>query len=137
LASPKRVAKAKRFRRRRNNGSGGLNYFLSELVDEAGAAGAGADAGVLAGADSLLVELDEASPELEEEVPASLLVSPRPDFFELLYRSAYQPPPLNDIAGAWSICSSGPPQCGHTVSGASENFRIFSMRRLHCWHSYS
>lgn len=106
-------------------------------MGEGDAAGAAVGAGVLAGADSLLVEPEEASPEPEEDAPASPFVSAEPDFFELLYRSAYHPPPLNDTAGAWINCSSGPPQCGHTVNGASENFRIFSMRRLHCWHSYS
>jgi hypothetical protein len=53
------------------------------------------------------------------------------------YRSLYHPPPLNWIAGAVSVRSIRPPQCGHSVSGASANFWIFSVRRRHSWHSYS
>jgi len=85
---------------------------LSELVDGAGAAGAALGAGALAGAAAVPAEL---SPALFGDA-ASLLVSPEPfasgdpDRFALLYRSAYQPPPLKDTAGACSNCSTGPPQ---------------------------
>jgi hypothetical protein len=53
-------------------------------VEEAGAAGAELGAGVFAGADSLLVEPEEPSPELEGDDPPSLFVSPELAFFELL-----------------------------------------------------
>lgn len=106
-------------------------------------------AGALAG---LLSELpDEAPPEPGEappedappespllEEPEELAASDLPaGFFAEEYRSAYQPPPLNDTAGALSTRSSLPPQCGHTVISGSENFWIFSTRLWHAAHSYS
>jgi hypothetical protein len=49
----------------------------------------------------------------------------------------YQPPPLNEIAAAVIVRSSGPPQCGQTVNSGSENLWIFSVRRWQEVHSYS
>lgn len=53
------------------------------------------------------------------------------------YKSLYQPPPLKETAAAVTVRSIAPAQWGQTVSGASENFWIFSTRRPHCRHSYS
>ena len=98
-----------------------------DAADGAGAAGAlGAAAGVLLG--SL------------EAAAAGFAASP--DAFAAAgfadeYRSLYHPPPEKCTAGAFSVRSSAPPQCGHAVSSGSENFWIFSVRRPHCWHWYS
>lgn len=53
------------------------------------------------------------------------------------YRSLYHPLPLNCTAGAVSVRSSSPPQCGQTVNSGSENFWIFSVWRPHWRHWYS
>lgn len=101
-------------------------YFVADPVLVA-AAGAAADAvaGVVA---SVLVASVLAAP-----AEASPPVAPSPVWavagLAEEYRSLYQPAPLNWIAGAVSVRSSGPPQCGHTVNSASENFCIFSVRR--------
>jgi hypothetical protein len=42
--------------------------------------------------------------------------------FTEAYPSLYQPPPLNEMAAAVIVRSSGPPQVGQTVRSASENF---------------
>ena len=47
------------------------------------------------------LDADELSVEPDDAVPDSFFVSAAVDDFELLlYRSAYQPPPLNETAGA-------------------------------------
>lgn len=110
-------------------------------MDPAGEAGAvdgalGAGAGEADAAMSVLppvegasvLEPDAASPALLPAVPAGLGEE---------YRSLYHPEPLNWIAGAVRVRSRVPPQWGQVVRGASENFWIFSTRRLHCWHWYS
>jgi hypothetical protein len=68
---------------------------LSELVDEAG------DAGAELGAGAFDVEAElVAEPSLAPAaVPVPVFASPDPDGFALLYRSAYQPPPLKETAG--------------------------------------
>ena len=111
-----------------------LNYFLSEDEVEEGAAGAAAGVALLL---SVEVEAAAAGAALES-LELSLFEPPlaADGFFEP-YPSANQPPPLNCIAGAEITRSSLPPQCGHTVISASENFWIFSVRLWHCVHSYS
>ena len=101
---------------------------------EAGAA-AGADA-VAAGAVSAFAA--GVPPALSPA--AAWLELPSPELAGGLadeYKSLYQPEPLNCTAGAVKVRSSVPPQCGHTVSSASENFWIFSVRRWQAVHWYS
>jgi len=73
----------------------------------------------------------------EEEVEVPALDAPVAGFLEEEYRSAYQPPPLNETAGAVSTRSSVPLQWGQIVISGSENFWIFSMCFLQAVHSYS
>ena len=100
--------------------------------------GAGAGVGVLGAAAAVESPPDEAG-----ELGGAAALESLPDSLfdalgaELPYPSAYQPPPLKEIAGAEMTRSSGPPQCGQMVISVSENFWIFSVCRLHCWHSYS
>lgn len=84
---------------------------------------------VAAGAAGLLSLADEVVEE-DDSAEEEALAAP-PDFFapDEEYRSAYQPPPLNCTAGAEIVFSRRPPQCGHSVKGASENFWIFSTLR--------
>ena len=106
---------------------------------EAGVLGAGLGAGLAAGVAAVLPSALAGAP---SPPPPAAGAAVSPDFSVPAgpgeeYRSLYHPEPLNWIAGAVRVRSRAPPQCGQVVSGASENFWIFSTRRLHCWHWYS
>ena len=119
----------------------GIRYFLS-VLDVAGAAGAVVALGALgveAGFDSLPdaaeASLDGAAVVPESPLPS--LASLDDDGLALAYPSLNQPPPLKEMAAAETTRSSGPPQYGHSVISASENFWIFSVCFLHRLHLYS
>lgn len=113
--------------------------YVDEGVDDGlgddGAAEEALAAGAAAGAASDLFGAEAVSaPSLwPAAAPSPLLAAG----FAEEYRSLYQPEPLNWMAGAVSVRSRVPPQCGQVVSSGSENFWIFSVRRWHCWHWYS
>lgn len=97
------------------------------------------DAPLAAALEPAELDDDELSAEAVDEPPSppSLLLAPAAAGFAEEYRSLYQPPPLKLTAAAVIVLSSAPPQWGHSVSGASENFWIFSTRRPQLRHSYS
>ena len=107
---------------------------------------AGVDGELEAGvdvADDLSEDVPDEAPFPFEE-PEELLPSAEEDVCEELdeglgleYRSLYHPLPLKETAGAEMTRSSGPLQCGHSVSSGSENFWRFSVWRPHCLHLYS
>jgi len=101
--------------------AGGAGEFVP-----AGAAG-------VAGADVGAVSPDDFAPGSDgaDSGFASFEGFPSPDDFGLAlpYPSAYQPPPLKEIAGAEITRLRLPPQWGHPVISASENFWRFSVWR--------
>ena len=113
---------------------GRKSYLLEPGVLEAaagaGALGDGVAAGLAAGLLSLLAGV--VSPPLPAAEAAFSLEPAAPAGLGEEYRSLYHPEPLNWIAGAVTVRSKTPPQCGQVVRGASENFWIFSTRRWHC-----